>query len=60
MVAHLWLGLACEELAKFGETVAEFEQAARTAGRSVASLGFLGHGYASRDKRATLEAFSMS
>jgi tetratricopeptide (TPR) repeat protein len=46
VVAHLWLGLAYEQLATFDQAVAEFEEAARIAGRSVASLGFLGHGYA--------------
>jgi Flp pilus assembly protein TadD len=46
LVAHLWLGLAYEELARFDQAVGEFEEAARITSRSVASLGYLGHGYA--------------
>jgi len=59
VVAHLWLGLAYEELASFDQAVAEFEEAARITSRSVATLGYLGHGYGvagrERDARGVLD-----
>jgi serine/threonine protein kinase/tetratricopeptide (TPR) repeat protein len=45
-VAHLWLGVALEELGALDEAIREFEEALRLSGRKVASLGYLGHALA--------------
>jgi len=46
VVAHAWLAMGLEALGRSDEAVTCSEETARLSGRSVSSLGFLGHAYA--------------
>jgi serine/threonine-protein kinase len=45
-IAHLWLGIALEELGLLEDAIREFEEALRLSGRNVSILGYLGHALA--------------
>lgn len=54
--AHFILGVACEQLGKFEEAVAECELAVRLSGRNSIMVAYLGHAYASADSAQKAEA----